>query len=152
MRSDVRYAKTLMEMWGTSKRKALATLGYPRSTPVFDPTNYEYLNFNDPSYKRKRIRADEESKFRQMKQNSTKRYRTPATPYYIGDSTMNHIDNIILEMSPIYREVAELKFIDQMKDKEISEKIDRTIRAVENRVNNIYKIIINRIDRDKVKI
>jgi len=146
MRDDHRFIKSILEMWGIYKRQSVSVLGLPKSTPAFDPENYEYQYASPPSWKRKRIPQKDEKNYRQMRQQSTKPSMGARIPNYISNTRMNYIDTLIKELPDVYQKVAEMKFIEQLNDKEIAAKVQRSTRAIEKRVERLYQRINNQID------
>ncbi|NIT58412.1 MAG: hypothetical protein GWN00_19950 [Aliifodinibius sp.] len=146
MKNDHKAIRALLERWGSCKRRSFAALDLPRSVPAFDPANYEYEFGKPPNWKRKRILPDEEKKYRQMRQQSSKPAMRPRTPNYIGDSVIRQVDVLIDEMPQIYKDVATLKFVEQLGNNEVAIRLNRSVRAVEERIAFIYRKMKTNLD------
>jgi len=147
VREDHKFVKSVLESWGTYKRQSFSVLGLPKSTPAFDPENYEYQYASPPSWRRKRIPQKDEKNYRQMRQQSTKPSMGARIPNYISNTRMNHVDTLIKRMEKVHRETAKYKFIDELKNKEIAEVECTSVDTVEKRVRKIYLYINEKLDR-----
>jgi len=151
MRKDNKIIRETLRSWGAYKRRSLGALGFPKSCPAFDPENYEYIYGSEPNWNRKRILPQDEPRYRTGKQQSTRPDMKPRIPNYIGNHSMNYVDNIISGLPKNYQQIATMKFVEELKNEEIAKEINRTCKLVEARISNLYRRLNDEIDRSMLR-
>jgi DNA-directed RNA polymerase specialized sigma24 family protein len=149
MKDDNREIRFALQSWGAYKRRSFAALNYPSSISAFNSKHHE-PPVSEPNWKRKHISENDEYKFRQRKQISTRPKRKQLIPSYIGNKYVNMLDIAISELPKLYRDHAEFKYVYELKDVEIAEKASKTVKAIEKRTSKLYCLIKEKLEKDRI--